>query len=94
MSLLGFILLLAVAAIVGTIGQALAGYSVGGCIASIILGFVGAYIGFWLAGVLSLPIFFAVQVDGRSFPIIWSIIGAALLTAAIGLVTRRRRTLL
>ena len=94
MSLLGFLLLLVVAAIIGTIGQALAGYSVGGCIASIILGFVGAYLGFWLARVFDLPIFFAVQVVGRSFPLIWSIIGAALLTLAIGLFTRRRRSLL
>ena len=94
MSLLGFILLLAIAAVVGSIGQALAGYSIGGCITSVILGFVGAYVGLWLAQVLSLPIFFAVQVDGRSFPLIWSIIGAALLTAAIGLIARSRRRLL
>ncbi len=91
MTLLGFALLLVIAAVAGAIGQALAGYSVGGCITSIILGFVGAYIGIWLAQQLDLPTFFIVQVEGHNFPLVWAIIGSALLTAALGLITRSRR---
>ena len=90
MTLIGFLLLLLIAAVAGLIGQALAGYSLGGCIVSIVLGFVGAYIGLWIARSAGLPTFFTVNVGGEAFPVVWAIIGATLLTLAIGLVSRRR----
>lgn len=90
MSLLGFLLLLLVAAIVGAIGQALAGYSLGGCLISIVVGFVGAVIGVWLSQQLALPPIFVVDVDGWNIPIIWSIVGAAIFALIIGLLSRRR----
>jgi uncharacterized membrane protein YeaQ/YmgE (transglycosylase-associated protein family) len=91
MSLLGFIILLIIAAIAGSAGMALAGYSRGGLLVAIVIGFVGAYIGVWLAGQLGLPTFLVVNIDGRPFPIIWAIIGAALLSALLGLLFRPRR---
>jgi uncharacterized membrane protein YeaQ/YmgE (transglycosylase-associated protein family) len=93
MTLMGFILLLAIAAIAGAIGQAIAGYSLGGCLVSIVVGFVGASIGTWLAGQFHLPTFFVVDVDGRAFPLFWAIAGSALLSAALGFISRRRRLL-
>jgi hypothetical protein len=33
---------------------------------------------------------FAVKIGGRTFPIIWSIIGSALFAALIGMLRRRR----
>ena len=45
MSLLGFLFLLLIASICGAIGQSLAGYSLGGCFVSIIVGFIGAWLG-------------------------------------------------
>ena len=91
MSIFGFLALLLVAAIVGTIGQALVGYSVGGCLLSVVVGFVGAFIGWWLAGVFHLPEPFVVNIDGQQFPIVWSIIGSALLAGILSLFTHRRR---
>jgi uncharacterized membrane protein YeaQ/YmgE (transglycosylase-associated protein family) len=44
MTLLGLIILLAIAAVAGMIGQALAGYSLGGCVISAIVGFIGAFL--------------------------------------------------
>ena len=90
MSLLGFIILLIIAAICGSIGQALAGYSYGGCLVSMVVGFVGAYVGLWLAGQLGLPDFFPIVIQGETFPVVWSIIGSAVLAIILGLVTRRR----
>lgn len=90
MTILDFLILLLVAAVCGAVGQALAGYSVGGCITSILVGFVGAVIGSWIAGALGLPEIFAVNVGGRSFPIVWSVIGSALFVAVLALLTRRR----
>ena len=90
MTLLDFLILLIIAAVCGAVGQALAGYSVGGCITSILVGFVGALIGSWIATNLGLPEFLSVNVGGRSFPIVWSVIGSALLVALLALLTRRR----
>jgi len=90
MSLLNILLLLLVAAVCGSIGQALAGYSVGGCLMSTIVGFIGAWIGSWLSVQLGLPEPFTVSIGGETFPILWSIVGSALFVAVLALITRRR----
>lgn len=91
MSIIEFLLLLLLAGLCGSIAQALVGYSHGGCLASIALGFIGALLGTWLARKMDLPELFAVQIGGQAFPIIWSIIGAALFSAVIGLALRGTR---
>ena len=85
-----FIFLLIVAAICGSIGRTIAGYSHGGCLVSVALGFIGALLGRWIADILGLPLVFTLRIGGRSFPIIWSIIGAALFVALISLISGRR----
>lgn len=90
MSLIDFLVLLLVAGLCGALGQAIVGFSRGGCLVSIVLGFIGAIIGMWLAGVLGMREMFAVHIGGKSFPIIWSIIGSALFVAVLSLLTRRR----
>jgi LPXTG-motif cell wall-anchored protein len=91
MTLFQFILLLVVAGIAGSIGQSLAGYSRGGCLMSIALGFIGALLGSWLAGILGLPEILAIRIGSESFPIIWSILGAALFVGILSFLSRRRR---
>ena len=90
MSLIDLLILLLVAGICGSLGQAISGYSRGGCLVSIALGFIGAVIGLWLARQFQLPELFAVNIGGTKFPIIWSIIGATIFVAIIGLISRRR----
>lgn len=90
MDLFSFLLLLLIAAVCGALGQALAGYSLGGCLISIIVGFIGAFLGVWLADALDLPTFFVLDVGEQAFPVIWAIIGSALFALAVGLLTRRR----
>jgi uncharacterized membrane protein YeaQ/YmgE (transglycosylase-associated protein family) len=90
MTLLDVLILLLVAGICGSLGQAIAGYSRGGCLVSIALGFVGALLGMWIARLMGLPELFPVRIGGTSFPIIWSIIGSALFVAILTLITRRR----
>lgn len=91
MTLIDLLILLLVAGLCGALGQAISGYSRGGCLVSIALGFIGAIIGMWLARALRLPELFTVNIGGKSFPIIWSIIGSALFVAVISLLTRRSR---
>jgi len=88
MTLIGFLILLLVAAICGGIGQSLAGYNLGGCLVSVIVGFIGAYIGLWLAAKMGLPRLFEVSVDGKPFPVLWAIIGSALFTLLMALLRR------
>jgi uncharacterized membrane protein YeaQ/YmgE (transglycosylase-associated protein family) len=90
MTLLDLLILLLVAGICGALGQAISGYSRGGCLVSIALGFVGAVLGMWIARALRLPELFPVQIGTTNFPIVWSIIGSALFVAVIALITRRR----
>ena len=89
MTLISFLLLLLIAAVAGLVGQAIAGYSLGGCIVSIVLGFVGAFIGLWIARAAGLPTFFTIDIGGEAFPVVWAIIGSALLSLTIGLIRRR-----
>lgn len=91
MSFFGFLLLLLIAAICGGIGQSISGYSFGGCLISAGVGFIGAILGKWIAGELGLPELWTVQIDGSPFPIIWSIIGAALFTAVLGALIRGKK---
>ncbi|GMU67088.1 MAG: hypothetical protein AMXMBFR36_33620 [Acidobacteriota bacterium] len=90
MSLTTLLLLLVIAAVCGAIGKALAGGTRGGLLVSIVLGFVGALLGPWVAGLLKLPEPFMVSIGGHPFPVLWSIIGAALFVAILHLVSRRR----
>jgi uncharacterized membrane protein YeaQ/YmgE (transglycosylase-associated protein family) len=91
MTLGGFLLLLLIAGICGSLAQAIAGYSHGGCLVSIVLGLIGAMLGTWIANALGLGEILAIQVGGQSFPIVWSIIGAALFVAILNLLGSRRR---
>jgi uncharacterized membrane protein YeaQ/YmgE (transglycosylase-associated protein family) len=91
MTLGDFLLLLLVAGICGSLAQALTGYSHGGCLVSIALGFIGAILGTWLARLMGLSEMMAVQIGGQSFPIVWSIIGAALFVAILHVLRPRPR---
>ena len=91
MTLGSLLLLLLVAGICGSVAQALTGYSRGGCLVSIALGFVGAILGTWLGRLLGLGEILAIQFGGQSFPIVWSIIGAALFVALLNVLRPRRR---
>lgn len=90
LSLESLIILLIVAGVAGAIGQWLAGYSRGGLLTSIALGFIGALLGSWVAKQFRLPEIFTLHIGRTSFPIIWAIIGAALFVAILGLLKRRR----
>jgi uncharacterized membrane protein YeaQ/YmgE (transglycosylase-associated protein family) len=86
-SLIGLVVLLVIAGICGAIGRAIGGGTGGGFFVSIAVGFVGALLGTVLAQHLRLPELLIVTVDGRPFPILWSIIGASLFVAILQLLS-------
>jgi uncharacterized membrane protein YeaQ/YmgE (transglycosylase-associated protein family) len=85
----GLIFLVVIAAICGAVGRAIAGEVRGGLIVSIAVGFVGALLGPWLAVKMKLTEPLMIHIGGQSFPVLWSIIGAALFVAIIHLISRR-----
>jgi uncharacterized membrane protein YeaQ/YmgE (transglycosylase-associated protein family) len=90
MTIVDLIVLLIIAGLCGALGQAITGYSRGGCLVSIALGFIGAVLGMWLSAKLHLPELFSIRIGTTNFPVIWSIIGSALFVALITLLTRRQ----
>jgi uncharacterized membrane protein YeaQ/YmgE (transglycosylase-associated protein family) len=91
MSLTTLVVLVIIAAVCGAVGKAIAGGPRGGLLVSIVLGFIGALLGPWVAGQLGLSEPFMVNIGGEQFPVLWSIIGAALLVAVLHLISGRRR---
>ena len=75
MSLVSLLILLLIAAVCGAVGQAIAGSVRGGLLVTIIVGFIGALFGSWLAGKLGLGEPLMLNIGGQPFPVLWSIIG-------------------
>ena len=92
MTLLGVLVTLVIASVCGSIGSSIAGYSHIGCLSSIALGFLGAWLGSWVAAQAHLPKLYVLHLQGESFPIVWSIIGAATFAAVVGMLTGRSDT--
>jgi uncharacterized membrane protein YeaQ/YmgE (transglycosylase-associated protein family) len=90
LTLPALIVLIVIALICGAVGKALAGGARGGMLTSIALGFIGALLGPWVARQLNLSEPFTLHLSGQSFPILWSIIGAALFVALLHLISGRR----
>jgi uncharacterized membrane protein YeaQ/YmgE (transglycosylase-associated protein family) len=90
MTLVDFLILLVVAGLCGAIAQILTGFSRGGFVVAIALGFIGALIGVAIARGVSAPEWLMLEVGDTKFPIVWSIIGATLFVAVVSLLTPRR----
>ena len=91
MTVLSLLFLLAIAGLCGSLGSSIAGYSHLGCLTSVVLGFIGAWLGTWFASQAHLPPLYILHVGGESFPVVWSIIGAALFAAVMSALTGRSR---
>jgi uncharacterized membrane protein YeaQ/YmgE (transglycosylase-associated protein family) len=86
-----FILAALVAIVCGTLAQITSGYSRGGWIVNLGLGFLGALAGVVLAQSFDAPEIYNLSVHGVHFPIIYSIIGSVLFVAVVRLLVKSRR---
>jgi len=89
MTIVELLILLIIAAIAGVIGQSLGGYKQRGILLAIVLGFLGALLGSWLADTLGLPRVLQITVGGVAFPLLWAILGAGILVALGGVLGAR-----
>ncbi len=87
MTIIGFLILLLVASICGSVGATLAGASYKGCLTNIALGLIGAFIGSYLSQELGIrDILYLARI-----PVVWSIVGSTLFVVVLGLLTGRSR---
>jgi uncharacterized membrane protein YeaQ/YmgE (transglycosylase-associated protein family) len=89
MTLVSVLVVLSIVGICGVVGKNLVRYHGGGFLVSIALGFVGALLGIWIASALGMSELFAISVGGRSFPLVWSIVGSVLFVLLLSLLRRR-----
>lgn len=85
------LMLLVIAVVCGGLGQAIAGYSLGGFLIGTAVGLIGAVIGMWLAGAFNLPLFYVVTIGGVDFPMLWTVGGSALFVAVLGVLVGGKR---
>jgi uncharacterized membrane protein YeaQ/YmgE (transglycosylase-associated protein family) len=89
MTLVDLLLLILVGGICGAIAEMVVGFSPGGFLASVAIGFLGALLGTWLARQLDLPSIFALNIGGYTIEVVWAILGAIVLLLILSLFRRR-----
>jgi uncharacterized membrane protein YeaQ/YmgE (transglycosylase-associated protein family) len=89
MSLGSILILVLIAGIVGSIGAALVRARGYGCVLHIVIGFIGAFVGGYLAKTFHLPEPLSLDIGGYHFPLLWSILGSVAVVAILSLVSRR-----
>lgn len=94
MTVLDFIVYVIIAGVCGATARAFAGGSGGGFVISVLVGFLGAFFGTWLARIVHLPALAVVTIDGHPFPIVWSIAGGFALVVLAHALIRPRPTFL
>jgi uncharacterized membrane protein YeaQ/YmgE (transglycosylase-associated protein family) len=88
MTVLEFVIYLVIAGVCGAIARAIAGGSGGGFVISVLVGFLGAFIGTWFARTIHWPPLLVVAIADHPFPIVWSIVGGLMLVALAHALTR------
>ena len=89
MTLENVLFLLLFSAICGVVGQVITGQPRGDLLATLVVGFLGALLGTWMSAFLGVPALFTISIGIFNFPVIWCLLGAALLMAVVGLFMRR-----
>src|SRR2546423_13430709 len=90
MTVIDLLLLLLIAGVCGSIGRAIGGYSHGGCLVSIALGFIGALLGMWLARPAGLYEPLPGVGGGTTLSGVWAIVGSGPLGPRLGPLSRPR----
>ena len=79
------------AIVCGTLAQLTSGYSKGGWIVNLVVGFLGALAGVLVSRSLNAPVIYDLAIRNTRFPVIYSVVGAVIFLAGIGLFIRPGR---
>lgn len=86
MGLLQILLLLVIAGICGFAASQLMGARRLNVVVMIVLGFIGAVVGQWIAGFFGLPLLLPLDLGGRMFPLVWAVIGSLVVVGVVAAV--------
>ncbi len=84
MTLIEFIVFVVVAGLCAAVAGSVLGVRAGGILAAIAVGFIGAFVGTWLARQLALPELIVIQ----GIPVVWTIVGSVVVLALVALLRR------
>ena len=84
MGVADFLVLLAIAGICGFFASKLMGAKRVNIVLMVVLGFVGAAVGQWIAGYFGLPLVLPLAIGPKMFPLLWAFIGSVVV---IGIVS-------
>jgi uncharacterized membrane protein YeaQ/YmgE (transglycosylase-associated protein family) len=90
MNVLEFIILVVMAGVLGVVAQQILGTRYG-VVVSVIFGFIGALVGRQLAIWLGLPVLLTVGTQSGRFEVVWSLLGALLVTFGAGIIAKSNR---
>ena len=86
MGFVQFLLLLLIAGVCGFAASQLMGAKRLNIVFMIVLGFVGAFVGQWIAGYFGLPMILPLELGGRAFPLVWAVIGSVVVVGVVSAV--------
>jgi uncharacterized membrane protein YeaQ/YmgE (transglycosylase-associated protein family) len=88
MTLEEVVILIVMAAVLGILSQRLLGYKLGGLVISIVLGFIGAFLGRLIGQHVPVGFRFHLQIGDTSFPVLWSLLGCLAATFVAGFIAK------
>lgn len=86
MGFVQLLLLLLIAGVCGFAASQLMGAKRLNVVFMIVLGFVGAFVGQWIAGYFGLPMIMPLELGGRAFPLVWAVIGSVVVVGVVSAV--------
>jgi uncharacterized membrane protein YeaQ/YmgE (transglycosylase-associated protein family) len=86
-----FLLMLLIAVIFGTLAQLTSGFSKGGWIVNLTIGFIGALAGVMVSRLLNAPVIYDLTIRGSRFPVIYCVISAVFFLAGISFIVKPGR---
>jgi len=89
--LISLLLCLILAAGLGLLSQRILGFKMGGLAVNIFIGFVGAILGREMVGWFHLPEWIHLSIGGRTFPVMWCVIGAVIATLIMAFIARQTK---
>ena len=90
MTILELVIYIVVAALCAGVAESLLGIHAG-FFGSVVIGWLGAFVGTWVARKTGLPELFVLRIGDMAIPIVWTIVGSFLLVAVVGLFRRTAR---
>ena len=81
------VIFLLVGAICAAIAQSILGVRTG-LLGSIVIGWLGAFVGTYIARKVGMPELFVLRIGTGVVPIVWTIVGSFVLVAIVGLLRR------